>query len=236
MTQQLPDDTNTLPTHVGIILDGNRRWARERGLPTLRGHAKGQETLHTIARYGFKRGIKYLSVYAFSTENWKRSEDEVRYLMRHISLALRKYLKEFMEDNVKVVVLGSRQGLSKSVLSAIEKAESTTAHNTNATVAICLNYGGQQEIVDAAKGLLATGISPDKLTADEFAKHLYGPEVPPMDLLIRTGGDQRISNFMLWRAAYSELMFTKTYWPDFTTQELDEMLAVYATRQRRFGQ
>lgn len=229
------NDESAIPTHVGIILDGNRRWAKAKGMPTLRGHAKGQQTLRKVARHIFTRGVKYLSVYAFSTENWRRSEEEVKYLMRHISLALRKYLKEYMDDDVKILVLGSRDGLDAKVLSAIENAETATLHNQAATMAICLNYGGQQEIVDAARAVIEQGMAADALTPDVFAEYLYKPEVPPLDLLIRTGGEQRISNFMLWRAAYSELMFTNTYWPDFNTTELDAMLAAYATRQRRFG-
>jgi len=228
-------DTSLVPHHIGIIMDGNRRWAKARGLPTLRGHAKGQQTLRTIAHRTFESGVRYLSVYAFSTENWQRSQDEVGYLMRHVSLALRKYLQEFIDGGVKVVFLGSRNGLEAAVIKAIDNAEAKTAHNDKATLAVCLNYGGQQEIVDATKALIGQGMAADIITPEVFAKYLYKPEVPPIDLLIRTSGDQRLSNFMLWRAAYSELMFTDTYWPDFSAKELDTMLSAYAERQRRFG-
>jgi len=226
---------SSIPQHVGIIMDGNRRWAQERGLPTLRGHSRGQQTLRQIAHHAADKGVRYLSVYVFSTENWKRSQEEVGYLMRHVMVAHRKYLKEFMDDNFKIIMLGSREGLDANVLKAIDNAAEKTAQNTRATLALCFNYGGQQEIADAAKDIIKQGISPSELTPEVFAKHLYGPEVPPIDLLIRTAGDQRLSNFMLWRAAYAELMFTNTYWPDFSIEEFDGMLADYAGRHRRFG-
>lgn len=229
------DTTSDAPTHIGIIMDGNRRWAKERGLPTLRGHAKGQQTLRTIAHYAFEHGVKYLTVFAFSTENWQRSQEEVGYLMRHVSIALRKYLKEFVEGGVHVVILGARDGLDAKVVKAIGDVEAATAHNTAATLAICINYGGLQEITEAAKNIIRQGIVAADLTPKVFSEYIYAPEIPPIDLLIRTGGEHRISNFMLWRAAYSELMFTNTYWPDFGSAELQTMFDEFGKRHRRFG-
>ena len=228
-------EDKSIPTHVGIIMDGNRRWATQQGLSTLKGHLQGQQTLRTIAHHAFRNGIKYLTVYAFSTENWRRTEEEVGYLMNQVARSLKKYLSEFVEGGVKIQLLGVREGLPDNVLQAIEQAEAATADNDQATLAICFNYGGQQELVDAAKRLIASGVAADDITTEMYANYLYGPNIPPIDLLIRTGGEQRISNFMLWRAAYSELAFTPTFWPDFTPKEFDELLLAYAERQRRFG-
>jgi undecaprenyl diphosphate synthase len=223
------------PVHVGIIMDGSRRWARTRGWPAWRGHAKGQEVLRLIARQAFKSGIKYLTVYAFSTENWKRHKKEVNYLMRHVSLALKKYIHEFVEADVKIIFLASHEGLPKTVLQAIDEAEAKTAQNRAATFAICLNYGGLQEIADATKQVIASGASAEAVTPEVIASYLYGSHIPPLDLIIRTGGEQRLSNFMLWRAAYAELYFIETLWPEFTEADLQVALDEYALRQRRFG-
>lgn len=226
---------SAVPQHVGIIMDGNRRWAKEHGLPSLRGHAKGQQVLRQIAKHAFRSGVQYLTVYAFSTENWQRSQEEVGYLMKHVALALRKYTQEFVDGGVKIVFLGSRENLPKAVLAAITDTEVKTAGNTAATFAICLNYGGMQEIADATKQIIASGISAAEVTPEVLASYMYSPEIPPIDLVIRTSGEQRLSNFMLWRSAYSEFLFTDTKWPDFTPQEFDTLLAVYAQRSRRFG-
>jgi undecaprenyl diphosphate synthase len=226
------NDSLSIPTHVGIIMDGNRRWALARGLPSWRGHARGQEILHRITRAAFRNGVQYLTVYAFSTENWRRDEKEVGYLMRHVGLAVKKYINEFVASGIKVVFLGKREGLSRSVLRAIDEAESKTATNTSATLAICFNYGGMQELVDAARQSASTG---SEITPELMASNLYEPEMPPLDFVIRTGGEQRLSNFMLWRAAYAELYFTDTLWPDFDETALEEALGTFAARQRRFG-
>lgn len=228
-------DTTIIPEHVGVIMDGNRRWAKERGLPTSKGHAAGQQTLHRLLYHAFERGVRYFTVYAFSAENFQRSPDEVGYLMRQVTVALRKYAKELVDGGVKVVFLGSREGLKPSVVKAIDFIENATAKNNKGTFSICFNYGGQQELTDAVRGVVRDGLKPEDITSEVVEQYLYGPEVPPIDLLIRTGGDQRISNFMLWRIAYSELMFSPTYWPDFSNAEFDEMLDAYASRQRRFG-
>lgn len=225
-----------VPTHVGIIMDGNRRWARSRGLPSLQGHLKGYRNVRSISRYLFKdKGVKYLSVFAFSTENWSRSKKEVGYLMRLIRRALDEFLEECQEENIRLVVLGRRHKLEPAVLEAIERAESTTQGNDFATLAICLDYGGQQEIVQAAKQLLTKKTTADELTAETFAAQLYHPEVPAIDLLIRTSGEQRLSGFMLWRAAYAELYFTPKHWPAFSKADVDAALDDFGRRQRRYG-
>lgn len=224
-----------MPKHVGIIMDGNRRWAQSRGLPTLKGHAKGQEVLREVAKHGFERGVDYITVYAFSTENWRRAEEEVGYLMSQLQRALKKYAREFIENGIKIVFLGVRDGLPAKVLAAIETAEEQTAHGAKGTLGICFNYGGQQEIADAMKRIMAGGIKSEDITPELINAYLYGPELPPIDLVIRTSGEQRLSNFMLWRAAYSELYFTEKYWPDFTGADLDEAIEEYNNRGRRFG-
>ena len=226
---------SAIPVHVGFVLDGNRRWAKENGLPTLEGHSRGGDVVHDIAVAAFDRGVRYVSAYVFSTENWNRSEKEVNYLMGLVSKFLDKYLNEFHERGIKVVVLGRREGLRQKVLDSIRKSEETTAENTRGTVALCFNYGGREEIVDAAKKLITEGRTADELTTEVFEQALYNPEVPPIDLLIRTSGEQRLSGFMLWRAAYAELLFTDKYWPDYTEQDLDTALNEYAKRGRRFG-
>lgn len=227
--------TAEVPKHVAIIMDGNRRWAKEHGVPSLRGHQKGQETLHRLTKYAFGHGVEYLSVYAFSTENWQRTQDEVGYLMRQVAKALTEYTDEFVAEGARIVFLGARDDLDAKVRNAIEQAEAATANNDKATLAVCFNYGGQQEIVDTTKALIGAGIPAADINPELFAQKLYQPDVPPIDLLIRTGGEQRLSNFMLWRAAYAELAFTDTLWPDFSDEEFAGHLADYAGRARRFG-
>lgn len=229
-------DTPTIPTHLGIILDGNRRWAKAQGLPTLEGHRRGAEVFKEISRAAFNRGIKYISAYAFSTENWRRTEKEVNYLMRLVIKVVDQYLDEVHQEGVKIVILGRREGLRANVLKAITRAEEKTASNTRGTLALCFNYGGRQEIVDAARTLMEQGTDPATLTIEQFDQALYHPEIPPVDLLLRTSGEQRTSGFMLYRADYAELAFTKKHWPDFTPADLDAALTDYSTRHRRLGQ
>lgn len=226
---------SALPVHVGLILDGNRRWAKAKGLPTLEGHRQGAEAFKTVALAAFDRGVRYVSAYAFSTENWQRTEEEVGYLMRLLIKAVEKHLKTFDEANIRIVVLGDRNGLDGPVRKAIEKTESQTADNTHGTLAICFNYGGVQELVDAAKTIVKSGVSPENITEDTLRKAVYSPEIPDIDLLIRTSGEQRTSGFMLLRAAYAELYFTDAFWPDFDEAAFDGALIEYSARQRRFG-
>lgn len=223
-----------VPNHLGLILDGNRRWAKAQGLPTLEGHRKGYENLKTIGIAAIERGVKYVSAYVFSTENWNRSQEEVTYLMKLLLWVAKHEVKELHARNIRLVVAGSRDRLKPDILKAIEVAEAKTAGNTAGTLCLCLNYGGQQEIVDAVNTII-TQKREVPVSVEQFEDYLYVPDVPPVDLLIRTSGEQRLSNFMLWRAAYSELLFVEKAWPDFSVADLDESLEEYAKRQRRFG-
>lgn len=191
---------------------------------------------YELSRYAFfEKKIPFLSAFVFSTENWKRTQEEVGFLMRLVIRAMDDYLDDFHRDNIKILILGTRDHLGKKVVEVIEKTEAKTRNNTAGTLAICFNYGGQQEIVDAAKKLIEQKIDPDSLDLDTFYNALYKPEVPPLDLVIRTSGEQRLSGFMLYRAAYSELYFVDKHWPDFDESDLDKALTEYAQRHRRYG-
>ena len=224
-----------MPRHLGLILDGNRRWARERGLPIYEGHKAGYQNMERIVDAAVERGVEYVSVYAFSNENWNRSAGEVRHLMRLFLWIFRHELDNLMHHGIRIRVLGNKLRIGKVLLKAIHAAEVETQHNTRGTLLFCLDYGGQQEIVDAMKQLLAEGVPSSDITSERISGQLQTNGVPPVDLIIRTSGEQRLSNFMLWQAAYSELMFTDTKWPDFSPEELNEMLDAYAQRNRRFG-
>lgn len=224
-----------LPNHIGIILDGNRRWAKQHGFTTLEGHRRGAEVFRRVSLSAFDSGIKYLSAYIFSTENWQRSEEETSYLMKLIIKAVEKYLEDFDGRGIRIKILGSKEKLSKTVLEAISRTESKTKTNSKGTLAICLNYGGQQEILDATKQIVNSKIEAETVTKEVFEQNLYSPEIPPVDLLIRTSGEQRISGFMLWRVAYAELLFEEKYWPDYTVEDLSRAIEVFNIRQRRFG-
>jgi undecaprenyl diphosphate synthase len=227
-------DNPAAPRHIGLILDGNRRWAKQRGLPTMKGHKAGYDILRDLAIYTLKeRKIQFLSAYVFSTENWQRAEEEVGYLMRLVHRALSDYLDEFHRNNIRIVVLGSRDRLSKKLIEAIETAETRTADNDGGTLALCFNYGGHYELTEAVNKLLQSKRS--SVTAEDIAQALYHPEVPPVDLIIRTSGEQRLSGFMLARAAYSELLFLPKFWPDFTKQDIDDAIDEFKSRQRRYG-
>ena len=231
----MAEDIKTVPKHLGIILDGNRRWAKEKGLPTLEGHRRGAETFKTTVLAAFDRGIEYISAFAFSTENWQRTEEEVGYLMKLLVKAVEKHLNTFDKAGIKIVVLGRRDNLTAPVLKAIEKAEQKTAGNTTGTLALCFNYGGQEELVDAVKTIVESGVAPQDITRETIQNALYYPEVPGADLIIRTSGEHRTSGFMLYRSDYAELYFSDLYWPDFDEAELDKALSEYSNRKRRFG-
>jgi undecaprenyl diphosphate synthase len=233
---QMPKKAPTsLPKHVGFIIDGNRRWAKSKGRPTFDGHRKGAEVFKELSLAAFERGVQYVSAYVFSTENWERTEEEVGGLMRLVITATEKYLDTFDKAGVKIVVVGRRTGLDKKVLDAIERTEAKTKDNTQGTLVLCFNYSGRVELVDAVRRLIAQGLGPQQITPMVLTGALYAPEIPPVDLVIRTSGEQRISDFMLFRIAYSEFYFAKENWPDFTEKDLDEALDDYAKRMRRFG-
>ncbi len=227
-----------MPNHVAIIMDGNGRWATQRGKKRSEGHLEGSKTLERISAYILKRGVKILSVFAFSTENFKRSEEEVTYLMNLIIRLFKKKAESFNKNNIKVVISGRKTRLRQDVLEAIDYIENYTKQNTGGILNICFNYGGQEEIIDAAKKIAKDykekNIDLDKIEKEEFYKYLYN-DLSPIDLLIRTSGEQRISNFMLYEAAYSEFYFTDTYFPDFNEEEFDKAINAYNSRNRRFG-
>jgi len=225
----------TIPTHVGIILDGNRRWAKAKGLKTIDGHKEGAEAFKKVSLAAFETGVKYLSAFIFSTENWQRAKEEVSFLMKLVVRAVELHLDEFHQKNIKIVVVGSRTDVPKAVLKAIDRTEQKTAGNTGGTLALCFNYGGKPELVDAVKKIVASGVSPQDITEELIDESVYNPELPQVDLLIRTSGEKRTSGFMLWRADYAELLFLDKMWPDFTVSDLAGALSEYANRHRRFG-
>jgi undecaprenyl diphosphate synthase len=220
---------------VAIIADGNRRWARERGLPVLAGHIQGIEAIRPIVRRARDRGVETLSVYTFSTENWSRPEDEVSGLFGLIDGAVRQYTDELITEGVRVRIIGRLHEAPSDVQRSIRSAEERTGHGTRMTLNICFNYSGRAEIVDAARAMLAAHADPQGIDESHFAEHLYTSGQPDVDLMIRTGGDQRTSNFLLWQAAYAELIFCDKFWPDFTEDDFDAALDEYERRDRRFG-
>ncbi len=226
---------STIPVHVGLILDGNRRWAKSRGLPSFDGHNRGYENLKTITKAAMNRGVKYVSAYIFSKENWNRTSEEVKYLMNLAYLLINKDVAELNKENIRLVCLGSRERLSPKLVRAIQKAEEKTKGNTRGTLALCFNYSGREELADAIKKIIDQKIPSDEINDDTLGRHLYHPDVPDVDFLIRTSGEQRISGYMLYRINYSELYFTKKHWPDFSVEDLDVALEEYAARQRRYG-
>lgn len=232
----MTDEAPLTPKHVGYIVDGNRRWAKQHGLPPYEGHLAGYNCLKDVLIETVQQGVPYVSAYVFSTENWKRSADEVKRLMALILRILTSDVPIFNEYNVRLKVIGTREGLSAKVLKAIDSAEAATAQNDGGELALCFNYGGQLEIVDAVKKIIAAGTKAEDVTEELIAQNLYAPEVPPIDLIVRTSGEQRISNFMLWRAAYSELMFMDKNWPDMTKDDVTFIMNEYTNRQRRFGE
>lgn len=230
--------TNTapvLPKHVGYIVDGNRRWAKKHGLPVYEGHLAGYNALKDVAVATIESGVQYMSAYVFSTENWQRSADEVKKLLGLVLRLLTSDVPMFNEYNIRLKVLGSREGISPKIIKAIEKAEAATAGNTAGEFALCFNYGGQLEIVEAVKKIVQSGVPADKVDVQLLANNMYAPEVPPIDLIVRTSGEQRLSNFMLWRSAYSELLFLEKTWPDMTKDDVTAIMDEYTRRQRRFG-
>ena len=227
-----------IPYHVGIILDGNGRWATERGLKRSEGHKVGFETLKILSKHVFTRGVKVLSVFAFSTENFNRTKDEVDYLMNLFLKGFKSSIKEFNKNNIKVVFSGRKEPLSDKVYKSMKSLEKETLNNTGGVLNICLNYGGQTEIVDTTKKLindvLDGKLKTEDITPEIFMKNLYN-DLPPIDFLIRTSGEIRISNFMLFSLAYAEMYFPLTYFPDFKEDEFDKALEEYTKRDRRFG-
>lgn len=231
----MQSEEKAIPNHLGLILDGNRRWAREQGLPTLEGHRQGYENLKTLARHAFKQGVQYVSAYIFSTENWSRDKAEVDYLMNLALKIATKDAKELSKENIKVVVLGITDNVPAKLVKAWRNTEEDSKNNTGGTLALCFNYGGTRELTDAIKAIIEDGISSDKISEQTISDHLYHPEIPDVDFMIRTSGEHRISNFMLWRIRYAELYFVDTHWPGLTVDDLTAALEEFANRNRRFG-
>jgi undecaprenyl diphosphate synthase len=228
-------EQSSLPNHLGLILDGNRRWAKQRGLRPFEGHRRGYFRLKKIATAAFDRGINYVSAFVFSTENWGRSNEEVAYLMDLLYWVAKHEINKLHKKNIKVVFIGAEKGLDPEIAGALNAAQQKTANNTKGTLVICINYGGQQELVDAVASLIKSGANAEQISPQLISDHLYGPDLPPLDLIIRTSGEQRLSGFMLWSAAYAELKFVLKNWPAFTVADLDEALLDYSSRKRRFG-
>jgi undecaprenyl diphosphate synthase len=233
-------DRTKVPAHVAIVMDGNGRWARQRGLPRTEGHAAGEDALWDTVKGAVQVGVKWLTVYAFSTENWSRPPTEVRYLMNFNRGLLRRRRDELHSMNVRIRFIGRRDWrVPRSVLREIEISEALTRHNTGMTLQIAFNYGGRVEIVDAVRRLAeevcAGDLKPSKIDQSAIAKRLYASDAPEPDLLIRTSGEMRISNFLLWEVAYSELWFTPVFWPDFNREHLFEAIRDFQKRERRFG-
>ena len=229
---------DAVPRHIAIILDGNGRWARRRGLPRTAGHAAGSENFRKIATYCKNIGVEYLTVYAFSTENWKRPEDEVKTIMR----LLRRYLNEAIDtmerDKIRMTVFGDTSVLSPQLQEMIARTAEISTHYSGFQANICLNYGGRDEIVHAARRYAedyAAGKAQGRLSEEQFGGYLYSAGIPDPDLLIRPGGEQRISNFLLWQCAYAEFYFSDVLWPDFGTDELDKAIEAFRRRDRRYG-
>jgi len=229
---------NSIPKHVGIIMDGNGRWATERGMKRSEGHKEGGKTLERLALYAKKLGIEVLSVYAFSTDNFKRSQEEVDFLMNLLIYYFKEKLDRVCKDGIKIVFSGRREPLRKDVLDAMDSIVEKTKNNTACILNICLNYGGQEEIVDASLKIaddINNGIiNKEELNRENYFKYLY-QDLPPIDLLIRTGKEHRLSNFMLYQAFYAEIYFVDTYFPDFLEEDLKEAIEYYSNRDRRFG-
>lgn len=228
-----------MPRHLAIIMDGNNRWARQRGLPGSEGHRAGEQAVQALIRAAAERGIHVVTLYAFSSENWRRPPDEVNHLMGLFLKALAGRVPELHENRVRLRFIGERSAFSEALQQGMDEAEALTRHNDRMTVVVAVNYGGQWDIAAAARRL-AEQVVAGQLRAEEITDARLGAEVcladlPPPDLLIRTGGEQRLSNFLLWQAAYSEFWFTPVLWPDFDAATLDQALAEYAGRQRRFG-
>lgn len=229
-------DRKRIPNHVALVMDGNGRWAQRRGLPRTDGHAAGEQALLDTVWGALAAGVRWITVYAFSTENWKRPVDEVRFLMGFNERLLLTRRDELHEAGVKVQFIGRRDWrVPKRVLRHIVDTEEMTRRNKEMTLTLAFNYGGRAELVDAVNALIADGVSPGKVTEKTIRRHLYDPSMPDPELMVRTSGEYRISNYLLWQLAYSELVFTEVLWPDFRREHLYDAIAEYQQRERRFG-
>lgn len=228
-------EDRVVPRHVGYIVDGNRRWARRHGIPTYEGHLAGYNALKDVVLETVEQGVEFVSLYTFSTENWKRATDEVGHLMSLMMRLFKTDIKWVMSHDLKLVVLGTRDKLPPKMNAAIDEVEARTSGNAGGTIAVCFNYGGQLEIVTALQSMIREGLAPEEVSVKTIDAHLWHPEVPPVDLIVRTSGEKRLSNFMLWRSPYSEVEFIEKLWPDMTKEDVSDILSEYARRERRLG-
>ena len=226
---------SAVPRHIAIVMDGNRRWARKRHLPAIAGHRAGVETIRKTLRAARERGVEYLTLYSFSTENWSRDPEEVTGLMALLEETIRRETDSLVRDDVRLEVIGRLYELSPGLQRSIAGAVEATSNCAHGVMTLAFNYGGRAEIVDAVRRIVGDGIAADAVDEAAIASRLYAPAHPDPDLLIRTGGELRVSNFLLWEVAYAEMWATPVLWPDFSVKDLDEALASYAERQRRFG-
>jgi undecaprenyl diphosphate synthase len=232
---ELGINLEALPHHIAIIMDGNGRWAKKRGLARLLGHREGYRTLRSALLTASELGVKYLTVYAFSAENWRRPEDEVAGLMKLIETAAKDELRAMHQNNVRVCVAGRMDQVPAGLRKALEHGIETTKNNTGITFTLAVNYGGRAEIVDACKAIIQSGVAPDQVTEELISQHLYNPSHPEPDLMIRTAGEMRWSNFLIWQAAYCELYVTEVPWPEFSSTQLLDGVLTYQKRTRKFG-
>jgi undecaprenyl diphosphate synthase len=229
------DKTTGIPRHIAFIMDGNGRWAEKRGLPRHRGHQAGVKNIRPIIRYLAEHGIEYTTLYAFSTENWNRPDDEVYGLFKLLEEVIEEESRELHKNNVRIRHIGSLEGITPRLKKSINEAISLTSKNTGLTVGVAFNYGGRAEIIEAVRRLITDGVSPRNIDEKLFGEYLYTAGFPEVDMVIRTGGEFRTSNFLIWQAAYSEYYFTSVLWPDFNEENMKKALSTYSRRQRRFG-
>ena len=230
------DSTLRIPRHVAIIMDGNARWAEKNGLSVAQGHRSGYENIERVSRHLAERGVKEMTLFAFSTENWSRPKNEVRALMDLASEAIEQGAQKFHENGIKLRHIGNERRLPIEMLNKIKQAECLTKDNSKISLNLAFNYGGRQEIVSAVKEIVANGVAPDDVDEDLITRYLFTAGTPDPDMIIRTGGEFRISNFMIWQSAYSEFHSSTVLWPEFGEAEIDEAIQAYSRRQRRFGQ
>ena len=221
--------------HIAIIMDGNRRWAKEYFLPSMMGHKKGVDALKKITRACDDFGVKYLTLYAFSTENWNRKQEEVDFLMDLLATTLKSELKELNENNVKMNFIGDLTQLNQNLQNILSESKETTKNNTGVVLTVAINYGSRDEIVSAVKNIIKDGVREEEITQELISKYLYTSDLPDPDFLIRTSGEKRISNYLLWQIAYSEIYVTNTYWPEFDKEQLAKAIIEFGLRQRRYG-
>ncbi|MCB9114328.1 MAG: di-trans,poly-cis-decaprenylcistransferase [Caldilineaceae bacterium] len=231
----LAAEITAVPHHLGIIMDGNGRWAQARGMPRLAGHRAGVDNIRRILEHCVQRGVKVLTIYAFSTENWQRPPDEVSGLMRLLGLTIQRQLNDLDRNGVRILHSGRMEGINKHLQKQIVNALEVTKHNDRIILNVAFNYGGRAEILDAVRHIIQDGTAPELLTEEMLSSYLYTGGLPDPDLIVRTGGEWRLSNFLIWQAAYAEYYTTPTYWPDFDEVELDKAFVEFSRRERRFG-